>query len=263
MHSRLVRDGVELSYRSLGDGPEAVVLVHGWMVSGAVYDDLVEAFAEVPSGRYKLVIPDLRGTGRSSKPEGGYTLAAFVDDVLAVADAAGVHSFAVVGHSMGGQIALGLAAKAPERVRGALLLCPVPPSGMGLPDQARALFRGSGQNQHAQGTILDMACKELSEPARARLLEDAGTIPASCIAEVFDAWTAGDFVDQLGGIRAPTLVVGTEDPFLPPELLRREIVARVPKADLAYLEGAGHYVQVERPRETAAVLRAFLAGLGG
>lgn len=263
MQTLIARDGVELSYRTIGSGPTTAILVHGWMVSGAVYDDLVEALQAAQDGRLRLVIPDLRGTGRSSKPESGYTIAQYAEDVLAVADAVGASSFAVVGHSMGGQIAMWIAAHAPERVRGAVLLCPVPPSGMPLPDDARALFRGSGQNREAQKTILGLACKQLSDASLERLLGDAGSVAKACVEQAFDAWTGASFADRVGEIRAPTLVVGTDDPFLPPDFLRREIVDRIPRADLAYLPGPGHYVQVERPRETAAVLRAFLAGLPG
>jgi pimeloyl-ACP methyl ester carboxylesterase len=271
MHSLSSRDGVDLSYRSFGAGPTTVVLVHGWMVSGAVYDDLIDALGvskEDPRvvltrDRLRLVIPDLRGTGASGKPDGGYTIAQYAEDVLAVADAVRAGSFVIVGHSMGGQIAQWIAATSPERVRGAALLCPVPASGMALPDEARALFRGSGQDRQKQAAILGMACKALSDEARERLLDDAGRVAVPCIEQGFDAWSGASFADKLEAIRAPTLVVATDDPFLPPDFLRSEIVARIPRADLAYLPGAGHYPQVERPRETAAVLRAFLAGLSG
>ncbi|AKT43328.1 alpha/beta fold hydrolase [Chondromyces crocatus] len=263
MQGRLVRDGVELAYRCVGNGPDVVMLVHGWMMSGAVYDDLAEAFGGGAENRYRLVIPDLRGAGQSEKPESGYTLAAYAADVLAVADAVGARSFVLVGHSMGGQLAQWIASSAPRRVRGAMLLCPVPASGMALPEEAKALFRNSGGNRQAQETILGMACKDLSASARERLLDVAGAIPASCIEETFDAWTGGGFAERLGAIRTPTLVVATDDPFLPPDFLRNEIVAHIRNAELSYLPGAGHYVQVERPRETAALLRAFLAGLSG
>ena len=58
------------------------------------------------------------------------------------------------------------------------------------------------------------------------------------------------------------VVVATDDPFLPPAFLREAVVGRIDGARLAVIHGAGHYVQVERPDETAAVLEAFLAGLG-
>jgi pimeloyl-ACP methyl ester carboxylesterase len=55
--------------------------------------------------------------------------------------------------------------------------------------------------------------------------------------------------------------VGTDDPFLPQPFLRAEVIEKIKGSRFAYLAGPGHYVQVERPRETAAIVEAFLAAL--
>ena len=57
-------------------------------------------------------------------------------------------------------------------------------------------------------------------------------------------------------------MVATDDPFMPPAFLRQTVVDPIAGARLAVIRGAGHYVQVERPDETVAVVSAFLAGLG-
>lgn len=258
MHTLTASDGVELAYRTFGSGPTSVVLVHGWMVSGAVYDDLVDALGVVG---LRLIVPDLRGTGRSGSADGTYTIEQYAKDVLAVADAADAKKFVVVGHSMGGQIAQWIAASAPDRVLGAALLCPVPASGIPLPPEAQGLFRNSAQNREMQQTILGLACKQLSEASRERLLDDAGKILPACIQGAFDSWTTASFAAKLGEIRAPVLVVGTDDPFFPQEFLRNAVVNLIPRAALVYLPGPGHYPGVERPLETAAILRAFLTPL--
>ncbi len=254
---------VTLSYRVIGSGPRDVFLLHGWMVSGAVYDDFLAAMAACQADELRLIVIDQRGTGASSKPESGYTLDRYAADVLAVADALGSRSFVVVGHSMGGQIAQWLAAHHPDRVSGLVLLCPVPASGIPLPDDARGLFRGSGGSRSAQQTILGLACKQLDEATRERLLDDAAGVSVACVQQAFDTWTAGGFSDRLSAIRAPTLVVATDDPFLPPAFLLAAVVKPIARARLAILPGPGHYVQAEKPRETAALVQAFLAGLGG
>jgi pimeloyl-ACP methyl ester carboxylesterase len=256
-HSVLSQD-VSISYRVIGAGSRDVFLIHGWMVSGAVYDDLI---ASLDTEGLRLIVIDLRGSGRSGRPSSGYTIAQYATDVLAVADEIGSRSFVAVGHSMGGQIAQWLAATAPERVSGLLLLCPVPASGIPLPPDAQALFRNCGQNRGMQQTILGLACKQLSDEARERLLDDAQGVSAECVAQAFDTWTSGGFSEKLSAINTPTLVVGTDDPFLPPAFLRQAVMSLIRGARLAILPGPGHYVQVERPRETAALLEAFLAAL--
>ena len=259
MISSTVQSGqVSISYRVIGAGSRDVFLIHGWMMSGAVFDDLI---ASLDTEGLRLVVIDHRGTGRSDHPVDGYTIAQYAADVLAVADAVGSQSFVAVGHSMGGQIAQWLAATTPERVSGQVLLCPVPASGIPLPPDAQALFRNCGQNRGMQQTILGLACKQLSDEARERLLNDSVTTAPQCIAQGFDSWMAGGFAERLSAIKAPTLVVATDDPFLPPAFLRQAEVSLIRGARLAVLPGPGHYVQVERPRETAALLEAFLAGL--
>lgn len=254
------KDGTQIAYRKFGEGSRVVVLVHGWTMSGAVYDSLLD---HLDRAGLTLLVVDLRGSGASDKPDSPdvYSLAHYAGDVLAVADAEKAKSFVVVGHSMGGQIAQWLAAHHADRVAGAVLLCPVPACGIPLPDDAAALFSNSGGNREATKTILTMACKDLPDGALDRLIEDAMRTAPVAVKSAFKTWTTGGFTDALANIRAPLLCVGTDDPFLPPAFLRAEIIAKVAGSRFAYLPGPGHYVQVERSRETAALLEAFLAAL--
>lgn len=251
-------DGVKLAYRVVGSGPRTVIAVHGWMVSSRVYDDLVAAID--PTG-LRIIIPDLRGSGDSDKPETGYTIERYGQDILGLADELGVGNFTLIGHSMGGTISQWIAANAPGRVDGMLLLCPVPASGVPFPPEAAALFRNA-DNAGAHTAILGMACTNLGDAAREHLLAAAATVPTRCIAEAFDAWAGANFADKLAAITARTLVVATDDPFLPPAFLRQAVVAPIAGARLAVLHGAGHYIANERTSETAALVEAFLAGLG-
>jgi pimeloyl-ACP methyl ester carboxylesterase len=254
---------LKLGYRVFGSGPLDVIFIHGWMISSAVFDDLLEVMNTQGISGLRLIVPDLRGSGSSQPPQrdDDYTLEHYASDVMAVADAEGARSFVLIGHSMGGQLAMGIAASHPERVQGAVLLCPVPAQGITLPAEAQQLFRNSGQNRGMQQTILGLACKQLSDEARERLLDVTQTLSAACVAKTFDAWSAGAFADRLGAITAPFLIVATDDPFTPPAFLHQTIVSQIARARLAILPGPGHYVQVERPRETAAIIFAFLTAL--
>lgn len=260
MHYASAKDGTKIAYCKHGDGVRVVILVHGWTMSGQVYDRLLEHLDR--SGLTVLVV-DWRGAGDSDKPDAAdaYSLENCAGDVLAVADAEKVESFVVVGHSMGGQLAQWLTAHHPERVAGAVLLCPVPACGMALPKEAVGLFSTSGGNRESIKTILSMACKDLPEGAMDWLLDIAMRTSPAAVKHSFATWTAGGFSESLANAKAPVLCVGTEDPFLPPAFLRAEVVEKLRGSRFAYLPGAGHYVQVERPRETAAVLEAFLAAL--
>jgi non-heme chloroperoxidase len=260
MNFASAKDGTKIAYRKHGEGSRVVIFVHGWTMSGQVYDRLLE---HLDRSGLTLLVLDLRGAGDSDKPEAAdsHSLALYAADVLAVADAEKVHSFVVVGHSMGGQIAQWLAAHHPDRVAGAVLLCPVPACGMAFPTDAATLFSTSGGNRDSTKTILSMACKDLPEGAMDWLVEIAMRTSAAAVKHGFAAWTGGGFSETLANVRAPLLCVGTDDPFLPPPFLRAEVIEKIKGSRFAYLSGPGHYVQVERPRETAALVEAFLAAL--
>jgi non-heme chloroperoxidase len=249
-------DGTKISYRVMGPQDGApVLLIHGWMTSGAVWD---ACLGSLDAG-YRVVIPDLRGAG-SELPADGYSHEGFAQDALACLDAESIGDAAVVGHSMGGQIAQWIGAEYPQRVRALALINTVPASGMALPPEADGLFFNSGGSRELQGTILGLATKQLDAEAKERLLDVAGALAPENIQQVYRLWSGASFADKLGQITAPTLVVATDDPLLPPAFLTQAVVEPIKRARLVYLPGPGHYPQVERPAESAALLNAFLAG---
>jgi len=251
--SAVSRGGAEIAYRVFGSGERALVAVHGWMTSGAVFDALA---VSLEGSGWRIVVPDLAGTGRSSRPASGYRLERFAADVHAVIDHLGLERPAILGHSMGGQVAQLVAAARP--VDRLALVTPVPLGGASLPDDARALFATAAGDAAKLGTILSLASPELSDDDRARLVARALEVAEACLVESLEAWLAGAPLDALARIDAPTLVVATDDPFLPRALLEAEVAGRIAGAELIHLAGLGHYPIVSAPARTAAVVRAFL-----
>jgi pimeloyl-ACP methyl ester carboxylesterase len=261
----LDRGGRAVGYRVCGDGKTVVVLQHGWMTDGRLWDELLEHLDTAVGSGVRYVVPDLAGHGASAAPA-AYVLADLADDLLAIArHEAKSDRFVLVGHSMAGQVATLAAAAAGPSVKGLALFTPVPVSGLPLPADAAGLFATSGEDRGKQATILGLACTSLGEPEKEFLLDVAGAIPKATIAALFEAWSQGHAEAKAGEVLAsidiPTLVLATDDPFLPPPFLRAAYVEKLSRGRLVMLPGAGHYPQVERPRETAAVLGAFLAGL--
>lgn len=243
--------GRTLQVREHGAAGPAVVLIHGWMMSSDVFEPLIDALA----AHARVLAVDLRGAGRSDRVD-SYDLEGYASDVAAVLDHCGRAT--LVGHSMGGAIAQIVAAEHSALVDKLILLNPVPAGGMQLPEDAMALFGASAGDREKQGIILGLACLQLGDDARARLLDIASTVDSAAIRESLVAWTAGGFADRLSQIRAETHVVTTSDPFLPPAFLQQSIVDHIDDASLHVLEGPGHYPMWEAPEETSRLLEALI-----
>jgi non-heme chloroperoxidase len=256
MPSFTTLDGLNISYRVYGEG-QPVVLVHGWMVGGAIFNPLVDALT---GAGMQLIVPDQRGVADSAQPPLGYTLANYSTDLIALIETAGLKRFKLLGHSMGGQIAQRAAIDLGDRIATMVLLCTVPAAGMpSFPTELRGLFRTCAGNPEAQTKILRMACKQLDDDGLRLILSTAATVFPNCIADAFEAWTGGGFEDRLGEIRcSKTWVIGTDDPFLPPDYLKAAVVSQIPNAEFVHIPGIGHYPQVEAPAVTAAKLIELL-----
>lgn len=242
-----------LQFRECGTGP-AVLLVHGWMVSGRAWDRLLPA---LPG--YRVVVPDLPGCGETPADPAGTTLDGLVARLAAFCDMLDLDAVRLVGHSMGGQLAMLLAAARPERFASLTLMNPVPVQGLDFPGELQPLFRDCGGDRARIAEIVDMSCNSLDDDGREELIEDGLQTSAETISAGFDAFRNGDPGASLARATLPTTIIATDDPFLPAAFLGPAVVERLPNARLVELSGPGHYPQVEKARETAELLRGLLA----
>src|SRR6059036_1184496 len=103
--------GNRVSYRTAGDGPEVIVLVHGITGSSETWAEVIPALGE----EFTVVAPDLLGHGQSAKPRGDYSLGAYASGLRDLLAAIGHDRATVVGHSLGGGVAMQMAYQFPER----------------------------------------------------------------------------------------------------------------------------------------------------
>ncbi len=257
-HFATSKDNKQIAYRVVGSGPQDIVLVHGWSVSSMVWDNLL---AELASPDYRVIAIDLRGTGESDKPNGGYSIENYLKDVEAVVADAGASDYVLVGHSMGGAIAQKYAAKHASELRGLILQSPVPASGFPLPPEFYELFWASAEDPQLQAFIFTISSVDLDPADLDHLMASAATVKPKAVRQSLDAWTGADFADMLGQISAPTLVMVSDDPFMTPGLLEQLVADPIPNASLTHFAGSGHYLQVEDAQQTASVMDGFIAGL--
>jgi pimeloyl-ACP methyl ester carboxylesterase len=211
----------------------------------------------------QIIAPSYRGHGDSDKPSTGYTLDQLAKDVLAVADAAGARHFVLVGFSMSGKFAQYVAAVHPERVLGLVLIAPVPASEFPVPPEMGKTWCDTQSDRVAAfNTILAPFTKvpvkrELTE----RFLDDFGRAARIGLEETLKMCGLS-FIEQAKKLRVPTLVLGgSYDPLLTPDTLKSTVLAKIAGARMVMLP-CGHEIPQEMPEQTAALLEAFVSGLG-
>ena len=264
--------GVATRYWLGGEGP-AVVLIHGLGGAATNWTEVAPILAR----RRRVLVPDLPGHGRSAPLSGIRGLDSFADHVGLLAEQLGVFPAAVVGHSLGGVVALRLAAARPRDVRALALVCVAGIRRWGRWDERAlriaALLRPDAAIARRRAEVARrprlrrlvfghwgaVAPEALSARAVLGLLESSrrGTDVASARRALF----RDDPRHELDRLTCPTFLVwGARDRLVP--LASGFEYARRLRAPIRTLPAAGHLVIVERPAECAAILEEFLDGVG-
>jgi 3-oxoadipate enol-lactonase len=240
------------------DAP-VVVLSPSLGTTGAMWAPQLPALAE----RFRVLVVDHRGHGRSEVVPGPAALDDLGADVLTALDAASVDRFSWVGLSLGGMVGMWIAAEVPERVERLALVC----TAARVPPAAKWLDRAATVRAEGTGALADLmmgrwftAGFAAREPAtvdvyRAMLLATPDEGYAACCEVI----AAMDLRPRLSAITAPTLVVaGADDPATPPSSAE-EIVSEIPGARLEVVADAAHLANVEQPE---AITKLLLEHLG-
>jgi len=265
--TRTVRtdDGVTIAYRVVGTGPRNVMFLHGWGGAGSGHS-WADVMRHLDLNGLRAILVDLRGHGLSEETTRGFTIERFTQDLLTVADAAQADEFVLVAYSMSGKWALWMSCTAPERVIGQVLVAPAPAIEVPIPDAEKERWLAvarSGDRDLFQDWLRAWSKEALPPDVVDRYFDDVSRTSQVTLGGTLDMCTHGAFMDRLQSIKAPTLVVaGEHDPILSPAILRETVVTPISGARLVVLD-SGHEIPVELPQTLAALLGAFVAGLGG
>jgi pimeloyl-ACP methyl ester carboxylesterase len=209
---------------------------------------------------FRTVTIDQRGWGRSAAPAQGYALADMEADALAVIETLDLERYILVGHSMGGKVAQLIASRNPPGLIGLVLVAPSPPSPLGLPLEVRqGIVHAYDTRDSIIATVGQVLAPNGIEP------DDLETVIADSLAgaqAAKEAWpliaSQEDITADVAHIDVPVLVLsGALDRVDPPEVLRRELLPRIPQARLQVLPQVGHLLPYEAPEEIADRVRAF------
>jgi pimeloyl-ACP methyl ester carboxylesterase len=272
----VVLHGHDLSYVDSGSGP-VVLFIHGILGSQRQWEHLVDSMDD----DHRVLLPDLFGHGESAKPLGDYSLSAHAAAMRDLLDHLGIERVTLVGHSLGGGIAMQFSYLFPERVEHLVL---VSSGGLGrevnvmlrsatLPGAAQvlsviasprvltrveALGRGASRLGWRPGADISAAWRGFSalgdrESRRAFLATTRAVIDLGG-----QSISAHDHLD--GSQPVPTMIVwGSKDRMIPASHAL-SLEEALPDCRIEIFEGAGHFPHLEDPDRFARVLRDFIAG---
>jgi pimeloyl-ACP methyl ester carboxylesterase len=243
-------------------GAPTVLLIHGFLDDATVWDGLVECLA----GEVGVVRYDLPGFGTRSGSVADAravtleSLAAEAGDIVAAIDGPVI----VVGQSLGTQVAELVAAQCPDRVRGLVLLTPVPLGGTQLPDEVVAPFRVLGGDRAAQRLLRGELSPHLSEEQLNRLVDVGAPVAVDVTAHYVDVWNSGaGNAPTTSAFDGPVVIVrGGVDGFVTEQLVDA-ISARFVQPELKVVDKGGHWVHVEYPGTVAAMILDFIDSIEG
>ncbi len=252
---------IRLHWRQDGDPNGApVVFAQGLGTDLRLWDRVIPL---LPAG-FRYVRFDMRGHGLSDCPPGPCSMGALVRDAERLMEALGLRDAVVVGLSIGGMVAQGLAVKRLDLVRALVLSNTAARIGTGAQWQARiAAARAGGLEALADGVMERWFSRRFRAtpdlaPWRAMMLRTPLEGYVGCCGAI----AGTDFYTTTASLRLPALVIaGSEDGFTPPDLVR-ETAGLIPGAEFRLMRGAGHLPCIEAPQDYAALLKAFLARVG-
>jgi 3-oxoadipate enol-lactonase len=252
---------VRLAREDTGGALTCVVLLHGHPFNRSMWAPQTPALR----GRHRVLAPDLRGYGESPVTPGTVTMAELASDVLAMLDELGIDSFAPVGLSMGGLVAMELAIAAPTRCR-AIGLVATTAAATTPAEQEDRLARASGLERDGMRPLADEMIEQLLPGGSAHPLAPAviemmlATDPRGAAAALRGRAQRPDYRPLLAALGLESLVcVGDADPYST-AAVTDELVGCLRRPRRVTLEGVGHLPNLERPERFNDELLRFLDG---
>jgi pimeloyl-ACP methyl ester carboxylesterase len=261
---KLKINGAEIYYEIHGIGPETILFSHGLLLSGKMFEAQIDYF----KARYKCVIYDHRGQGRSEVTTDGYDMDTLTEDAKALITTLNLGPCHMVGLSMGGFVAMRMAARNRELLKSLILIetsAEIEPNKFKY-NLLHTIVRYFGVKAvvnkvmpilFGQSFLKDSSRADQVAEWRNEILSNKKTI----IKAVSGVINRQSVIRELGNVPVPTLViVGDEDLATTPEKAKK-IKLKIPQASLALIKKAGHSSTIEEPWQVISAMEVFLNGV--
>ncbi|MDI9646036.1 MAG: alpha/beta fold hydrolase [Archaeoglobales archaeon] len=258
-------NGIKLYYEVYGSG-FPLLMIMGLGGNVLWWDPLI---LNEFSKHFKVVVFDNRGSGRSDKPDGEYSIKIFADDTVELMNSLGINRAHILGISMGGMIAQEIALSYPERVEKLVLVVTHPGGTLAVPPREEAIrFFTMDRSKMSAEEIARETLKVLHPPEYLekhrdvveKIIKRYSTYqtPPEIYAKQLQALLNFDATERLKNLKHPTLIVGAgKDLIVPPE--NSKILAQlIPNSRLVIFEDAGHALLGQKREEFIKIVLEFL-----
>lgn len=247
-----------LYFREHGSGPP-LLLVHGLMVTGEMFEPVIESLAT----RHRLIIPDLRGHGRSQGLPPPYTAAQLASDLSRLLDHLSIDSTAVLGYSQGGAIAQQLVLDHPQRCDRLVLACTYAFNMATFRERVEGhltpfLLHTLGSRRFAK-FVISQGMKQLDKERADWLVELLANQDTKLMVSAWKETMAFDSRSRLTEIRCPTLIVAGSNDTAVPIHHAKMLHEGIPGSQLVIIDGADHTLIWIHSKELLRVINEFLS----
>lgn len=239
------------------------MLLHGFSCDVRLWEPLVARLKD----SFTVVAFDMRGSGKSDRPEEPYSIELLTGDAVSFMEEVCKGAANVLGFSLGGIVAMELAARRPELVKRLVLVSTLPSwnGPFSPPAQTRDLFRRTDVNDELLTEVYEKIFGSLYKnrvSAREYIdfrMSDENPQPLHAYLAQLHALEGADVTERLRSISAPTLIItGDEDQVVPPQN-SSWLKEKIPGSRLEIFEGAGHMIPIEMPEQLADTIKGTLS----
>jgi pimeloyl-ACP methyl ester carboxylesterase len=232
-----------------------MVFVHGWRCDHTYFQPQFEHFQT----SHSVMTYDLRGCGRSSRPDTGYDIPTLADDLLWLCQATGISAPVVLGHSLGGMIALGLAARHHDAVAGIVAVDPgafVPtPEALAMYRNMAAKLESPEGAEFREGYVQNLFLPTDDPNLTRKTVETMCMVPRQVAAAIIHGVAAWKGLEALIHCRAPLLVIlaetgGSNDPA--------RLLTVKHDVHIGVTVGTGHFNQLVAPEQVNPMIDRFM-----
>ncbi|MCB0489482.1 MAG: alpha/beta hydrolase [Cyclobacteriaceae bacterium] len=251
--------GVQLNYVEQGDSTgTTIIFLHGYTDSWHSFEDILP---RLPKG-YHLIAMSQRGHGNSSKPENGYTLKIFADDLAEFINMKKLGTCIVVGHSMGGLVAQQFAADYPNLARSIVIVSSDTWYGdnPGIPEFLDGIIKSTGpiDRNFAEEFQTSTLSNPIDDAMLKLFIDETMKVPANVWKKVAQTHLSTNLIDSLYKIQCPAMVICGGKDVICPQKDQERLANGISNATFILYHDAGHAIHWEKPERFAKDLIDFV-----